>query len=249
MSDRPGREAPYVLRNEESVSLYFGPASVQSRMLVDDPTALELDYTRAMMACLLLRPQPRTVWMIGLGGGSLVKYMHAHVKSARVVALEIDPQVIALRRDFHIPPDDDRLTVHCADGANYLLTVPEEERVDVLMVDGFVDEGQPEALSTEAFYSSCRRRLSAQGVLVVNLHVDAHTESIYLSRIESVFEGQVRSILSEDRSNRIVFAGYPCRQNARVSELRSQWLHLPEVHQKTLAKVWPELLREYRNNS
>jgi spermidine synthase len=52
--------------------------------------------------------------MIGLGGGSLVKYCHHHLPGARVSVAEISPEVIALRDRFRIPPDDERLEVDCA---------------------------------------------------------------------------------------------------------------------------------------
>ncbi|HTY99766.1 MAG TPA: spermidine synthase, partial [Rhodocyclaceae bacterium] len=38
--------------------LHFGSAWVQGAMRIARPFALELDYTREMMACLLLRPEP-----------------------------------------------------------------------------------------------------------------------------------------------------------------------------------------------
>ena len=42
--------------------------AIQSAMRLEDPFALELDYTRCMMAFLLFHPEPRRALMIGLGG-------------------------------------------------------------------------------------------------------------------------------------------------------------------------------------
>ena len=51
-------------------TLHVGGEAIQSAMRIDDPFALALDYTRCMMAFLLLHPEPREALMIGLGGGS-----------------------------------------------------------------------------------------------------------------------------------------------------------------------------------
>ena len=53
--------------------LHVGGEAIQSAMRMDDPFALELDYTRCMMAFLLFHPQPRRALMIGLGGGSIAR--------------------------------------------------------------------------------------------------------------------------------------------------------------------------------
>lgn len=237
----PDRVRPFVHQDDDSVSLYFEISSIQSRMRLDDPAALDLDYTRAMMACLLLRPQPRSVLLIGLGGGSLVKYGHRHVRSAAFTAVEINPHVIGLREAFRIPPDDERLGIVCEDGAAFVARPG--AGFDVVMVDGFNYDGQPEALCTAGFYSHCRHRLAPGGVLVVNLHADGETEHTLAERIAQAFEGQVLSIRSEDRGNRIVFAGRPCRPGQGLGALRKAWSTLPEVHRRTLERVWPALQR------
>ena len=39
--------------------LHIGGEAIQSAMRLEDPWALELDYTRCMMAFLLFHPAPR----------------------------------------------------------------------------------------------------------------------------------------------------------------------------------------------
>jgi hypothetical protein len=57
--------------------------------------ALELPYTREMMAGLLLRdpPWPRQALLIGLGAGSLAKFIYHQLPATRITVVEIDPQV------------------------------------------------------------------------------------------------------------------------------------------------------------
>src|SRR5689334_14676453 len=73
--------------------LHFGSDWVQGAMRIKKPFALELQYTREMLACLLWRPHaewPRRVLLIGLGAGSLLKFLHRHCPAARLHVVEID---------------------------------------------------------------------------------------------------------------------------------------------------------------
>ena len=56
--------------------LHFSAEWIQGAMRIQRPNALELAYTREMMAGLLLRepPWPKNVLLIGLGAGSLAKF-------------------------------------------------------------------------------------------------------------------------------------------------------------------------------
>src|SRR5512146_1660508 len=97
---------PFVHEGSNRKGLYFSISEIQSRMDLRDPFALDLEYTRTMMGFLLFRPDPRQIAMIGLGGGSLAKFCHRHLPAARLQVVEINPHVIALRDEFHVPPDD-----------------------------------------------------------------------------------------------------------------------------------------------
>jgi spermidine synthase len=69
-----------------------------------------LAYARAMMCFALFVPRPRHIVMVGLGGGSLVKFCHRHFPRAHHRD-RMRADVIALRDAFHVPPDDARLRV------------------------------------------------------------------------------------------------------------------------------------------
>jgi spermidine synthase len=212
---------PFVVRKDGVQSLHFTTGETQSRMRADRPDELQVDYTRTMMGFLLLQPEPREIVMIGLGGGSMAKFCHAHLPSARLTAVENNPGVIALRGEFEIPPDDERLRVIAGDGAVFV----RERRggVDVLLVDGFGQEGQPPSLCSQAFYDDCRRALDPGGVLVVNLHADDADHEVRARRIAHAFDGNALQVIATGQANCIVFAvhGAPLA----LEQLRgSQWM-------------------------
>ncbi|MEK7438200.1 MAG: spermidine synthase, partial [Pseudomonadota bacterium] len=79
-------------------SLHLGGDAIQSSIRLSRPDELALDYTRAMMAFLLFQPLPREVLMIGLGGGSMARYIHQRMPGTRTTVVEINAKVLAAAR-------------------------------------------------------------------------------------------------------------------------------------------------------
>ena len=96
-------------------SLHIGSSMVQSAMRLAAPNHLELIYTQCMMGFTLFHPRPKNVLMIGLGGGSLAKFVYHRMPQVQTTVIEINPQIVAMARDhFFVPADDDRLQVMIA---------------------------------------------------------------------------------------------------------------------------------------
>src|SRR5215213_3597731 len=93
-----GDDDVYVSERFGVRSLHIGSDTVQSSMRVSRPNDLELSYTRSMMAFLLFMPEPREILMIGLGGGSLAKFVLQHLTNTRTRAVEVNPRVVTVAR-------------------------------------------------------------------------------------------------------------------------------------------------------
>jgi spermidine synthase len=195
---------PYLHVSLTTRALHFSMSEIQSRMQLQDPHALDLEYTRTMMGFLLFKPEPAQITMIGLGGGSLAKFCHRYLRKARVEVVEINPHVIALRDEFQVPPDDERFSVVQDDGA--LFVRRRATRSDVLLVDGFDSEGLPPGLSSQAFYDDCCAMLQPDGILVANLHAGHPQLDIFIDRMRRSFDDAVLVIEGSDLGNSVVFA-------------------------------------------
>lgn len=205
-------------------ALHLGNSMVQSAMRLAAPNQLELAYTRCMMGFMLFHPHPADILMIGLGGGSLAKFVYHRLYSTRTTVIEINPQVIAAARSyFLVPPDDERLQVLMGEGGEYVASHPAS--TDVLMVDGFDDGCQVASLCTEDFYNHARAALKRNGVLVVNLLSRGRGFQNYMRRIDNSFSGHVSTLAADPHGNLIVFA---FRQNPS----RGVWEDLPERAKK-----------------
>jgi len=189
-------------------TLHVGGEAIQSAMRIAEPHALALDYTRCMMAFLLFLPAPREALMIGLGGGSLAKFFHRHLRRTRVRVVELDERIVAAaRQHFALPPDDARLVVEVGDGAQAL----SPECCDVLVVDAYHDEAHVPELASADFYDGAFLALREPGVMVVNYMDDDPKFDQYLQRLERAFGGAVLAMPALYDPNVLVFAlkGFP----------------------------------------
>lgn len=181
-------------------SLHLGSEAIQSSMRIKDPYELVLGYSRCMFAFLLFRAEPADLVLIGLGGGSITKFVHRHFAATRMTTVELLPQVESVARSmFFLPPDDERHRVVIGDGASYVDKL--KQPVDAIMLDAFGSSGIAEALSSEPFFCRCREQLTPDGVLVINLWGSDPFFATYVDRLNRVFDGVVLCLPARQRGN------------------------------------------------
>lgn len=212
----PSLPPPIVSTRGDRRTLEFTPGDIQSAMRLSRPDALVLSYARAMMCFALLAPRPRDILMVGLGGGSLAKFCHRHFPEARITVLEVRADVIALREQFQVPPDDARLRVLHCDAADWLARsgAAGDGAYDVLLVDGFDAAGLPPALSSAAFYARCRQVLRPGGVLVANIFTYDPGYVSAVQRLQAAFQGHVCWLSGIAGNNQILLAQRPAHPGA-----------------------------------
>jgi spermidine synthase len=223
--------------------LHLGNSMVQSAMRLAAPNDLELIYTRCMMGFLLFHPHPENILMIGLGGGSLAKFVYHRLPQTKTTVIEINPQIVATaRNNFFVPADDEYLQVVVAEGGDYIANNPAS--ADVLMIDGFDGNCQVPSLCSQDFYNRAREALNKKGVLVVNLLSRDKGLQDYLRRIENSFGGHVITMAAEVRGNLIAFA-------FKHNPGRPDWEELRERANKLETEFslpFPEYLKKLRRN-
>jgi spermidine synthase len=222
--------------------LQIGGNAIQSAMRLDAPDRIELDYVRAMMAFLLFHPRPRDVLLVGLGGGSMARFIHQRMPQARVTVVEIDPGVVTVaRRYFHFPEEDSRLEIVIGDGAEAVPQRPAS--CDVLVVDGFVNGSPAKDLCARSFYASAFAALRPEGVMVANFMSDDERIDTYCGRIEESFGRSPTLLLAEEEDNVIAFAlrGGPPR--IRWAELKGRARAARRLFDLPLEKCLADLRR------
>ena len=199
---------PFVIDDARKRSLHFSLAHVQSAMRIEDPFALELAYTRKMMAFLPFMPEPERILIIGLGGGSLAKYCYRHLPRSRITNVEISQEVIAFRELFEVPPDGPRFRVVHADAVAYVANCVANgaESADAILLDGYDQHGITPGFRQRDFYLNLRRRLSAEGWVVANLSGRKTEYQAHLAMMRDVFDHRVLLLDVAGVKNKVAFA-------------------------------------------
>ena len=153
--------------------LHLDSIWIQGSMLIDAPTVLVHEYIQRMMAWLLF-VDPATVTkrqalQLGLGAASLTKFCHKMLRM-KTTAVELNPQVVAACRGwFKLPQDDSRLKVILADAEQEIKQAHWLGAVDALQVDLYDQEAAGPVLDSAEFYADCRKALTDDGCMTVNL--------------------------------------------------------------------------------
>jgi spermidine synthase len=209
-------------------NLHFGSDWIQGSMRIARPWSLELAYTREMMAGLLMRPTghwPRSALLVGLGAGSLAKFIYRYLPDCRITVVEINPQVEYIARQyFKLPDDPRRLDVVIGCGADYMLGG--DRRFDMMLIDGYDPDAKAGVLDTEPFYQACRARLSDKGLCSINLLGRNRGFAGSVERIRSAFDGRVAVFPSCDSGNTIAFATGSEAIDVSLDDLRARAVQL-----------------------
>lgn len=203
---------PIEIREARGVrTLHFGSDWVQGAMRIARPWDLELTYTREMMSALLLSrcwpDMPRRILQIGLGAGSLTRFIYRHLPDAIQVVVEQSAAVVAAaRQGFQLPAEDERLRIDVAEGAEWMAQA--KETFDLILVDGFDADGQTGGLERVLFYQHARQRLAPDGVFVCNFLSRSPSFLQSCLALDSAFAGQTRLLPQTPGGNVIALGAY-----------------------------------------
>jgi spermidine synthase len=228
-------------------ALHLGSVTIQSAMRIRDPFALELAYTRGMMCFMLFNANIKNVLAIGLGGGSLPKYIHAYCPEMTTKVIEINPKIIQVARSqFYVPENDGQQEIIEGDGLQYLAEHTSD--ADVLLIDAFDSNGIPPDFCSQNFFDQCANTLKSDGILAINLWGSDKNFDIYLHRIEQSFAGKALMLPTGKPGNIAVFGFNREPADLRIASLRERAKMLEKTHKIEFLQ-FVEKLAEHNQSS
>jgi spermidine synthase len=137
---------------------------------------------------LLTHPKPEKVLVIGGGDGGTVREVLKHPEVRRVHLVDIDAMVLDVCREY-FPElagslDDPRVTVHIADGIEFVKT--RRQAFDVILIDSTDPEGPGEGLFTEDFYGNVAGALRKEGSMAMQSGSSVFTPELVQQTYEKV---------------------------------------------------------------
>lgn len=141
----------------------------QSCMDMRNPDRIQFNYARMMLGSLLINPQPRSLLLIGLGGGTLPRALQQGFPELKMDVVEIDPAVVSVAGKYFDFKANERVRVIEVDGRVFVKrALREKRRYDMVMLDAFDHEYIPEHLLTREFLQEVKSLLAPGGVLAAN---------------------------------------------------------------------------------
>jgi spermidine synthase len=126
--------------------------------------ATRQEYVEVAELTTELFARPGRALLVGLGGGALARVLA--FDGWRVDAVEIDPAVTAVAREFfNLRPQ--HATVHHADGRRFLRA--SRDTFDLVVLDAFGSASIPFHLLTSEAFADAKARLRPGGALVLNV--------------------------------------------------------------------------------
>jgi len=224
----------FVIERENLREMWFqgrGRFYLQSRMDIDRPDDLALIYTRLLLASLLLNPEPARILMIGLGGGSLPRFLQGEYPKLEIDVVEVDSRVIELARRYFDFSENPRLRVHPGDGRAFVKQRSGE--YDMVFLDAFKSGSVPYHLKTVEFYREIAQSLKEDGLLTTNLYGKSNRlKPRDRKTLESVFR---RILFFEDPGRVATVCVAALQEGGAPGELRQNAAALPEKVQRNLS--------------
>lgn len=176
----------------------------QTCMSLDDPHALVFSYTRMMLSALYVRPDPKTILVVGLGGATLQNTLQRLLPEATIDTVEIDPAVAKVAQTYFGYRTGPRQRVHIADGRAYIEQAHREGRqYDMVMLDAFDVDYIPRHLMTLEFLRHVRAILAPGGIVVANTFTNSRLYASESATYAAVFG----PFFNLREGNRVIVAG------------------------------------------
>lgn len=176
----------------------------QSCLLKSKPQQLVFNYTKLLMASLLVMPDPKRILIIGLGGGTMSNTLAELYPQSQIDNVEIDEAVITVARDYFGFIENDNVKTYSQDGRIYIKrALLKKQQYDWIILDAFNGDYIPEHLMTKEFLQETKSLLTKNGVLSANTFslskLYAHESATY----KAVF-GDFYQVTNQVNANRII---------------------------------------------
>ncbi|MDH5560541.1 MAG: hypothetical protein OEY59_06750 [Deltaproteobacteria bacterium] len=200
-------------------SLHLGSSATQSSLDLKDLDKLVLKSTRAMIKSLIFLEYVKKILIIGLGGGSIVRFIDKFYPDCEIDIVEKRDSVIQTAFEYFHLPERESIRLFPMDAVEYFVCC-DQRQYDLIILDIFDQNGMSEDLKNEFFYSQIRKTLTAKGILTVNLwRKPINDFNQIVLKISKSFQKQVVAYPIENVANCIIHAFNESKAEYSIEEL------------------------------
>lgn len=187
--------------------LKFIGTAVQTRIALDRPHRLIEPHFQRLLLALVFAERPRSLTLLGLGGGALVHFFLHYRPELVLSVVEMNPAVVDIARDWFSLPDSG-YQLHIGDAIDHVrIGAAAGPRQDLILVDIYTGDIIPAAVFSEGFLQDCHRLCSPDGILVINyLQPEQQRAEADVLHLKRIFHGGVLLVPVPERLNLIIIA-------------------------------------------
>jgi len=201
--------------------------SQQSCYLKSEPQKLFFNYTKLLLASLLVNPEPKRILIIGLGGGTMSNALHQLFPNSHIDNVEIDDAVIKVARQYFAFVENEKVKTIAQDGRIFVKrAILQKKHYDWIILDAFNGDYIPEHLLTAEFLQETKQLLNENGVLSANTFSISELYNHESATYKSVF-GDFYQVKNHQNSNRIILVGKNGFEHLSIKiDLKNNMRHL-----------------------
>ena len=187
----------------------------QSCFSLQNPDTILFDCNKMILGALYLRPNPRRILAIGLGGGTVVSALSRILPDSEIEVVEIDPAIVRVAKEYFNFRPTPKVRITVEDGRVFVKRAIERgERYDLVILDAFDEVYIPPHLLTRQFLNEVKKILTADGVLASNTYYYSGRYDNESVTYESVY-GKFFNLRKFWRNERVIITkndGLPSQQ-------------------------------------
>jgi spermidine synthase len=148
--------------------------SIQSMLLLDDPAYPVLGYVKALLCSLLFVPDPRNLLNLGLGSGSIERFMQAQQPDLQICSIEPEADMISLSKEYFYIAEEYPVREQKAE--HFL--AENKQQFDIILCDIHPKSGDNNPILSDLFFQDMTRALSPRGIVAINFLADIEQEIV-----------------------------------------------------------------------
>jgi len=133
------------------------------------------------------KPEVKNCLILGLGGGTSARLVHANWKEAKIIGVDIDSVIVDLGRKY-LRLDESNVKIQIGDALKFVEN--SKEKFDLILVDLYVGDKFPVEFEREEFVKKIKKITNKNGIVVFNrvLGKDKGKVEKFGDMLEKVFE-------------------------------------------------------------
>ena len=190
-------------KSKTLIYLEYGDDLTQSSMFKYDPDRLQWIYAQNMVKLVDHVDSPFRALVLGLGGGSLVKWLHQNTK-CQIDVVDIIPQLQSIAETYFHMPVSNRINVITEDAFKFVRET--DNTYDMIFVDVCDHKDIDDKFVSPEFYEGLKWILTPKGRVAINYFVTPQSHADYMSSIRIAFSNVIEQYKDFDfGQNHIVF--------------------------------------------